>query len=153
MKRASMRRRAPLRAKTKLRRSKPLQRTASMAATERQHAAVAGRTCIVCRTDRRTTARFVAPRVSRRSLTDMAAWHQKRPCGRRRPRGRSYHAEAGAVSEVVLPLVVGSERLARLDRDGCSARGGRASGMLVFARNHLDGHQLLPADLNVGGSL
>jgi hypothetical protein len=48
MKRTPMRRRAALRAKTQLRRSKPLQRTASMAASERQRAAVAGRRCIVC---------------------------------------------------------------------------------------------------------
>jgi hypothetical protein len=53
MKRTPMRRRARLRAKTKLRRSKPLERTASMAVTERQRGAVAGRVCIVCGTDRR----------------------------------------------------------------------------------------------------
>ena len=53
MKRTLLRRRAPLPAKTKLRRTKPLERTASMAATERQRAAVAGRRCIVCGTDRR----------------------------------------------------------------------------------------------------
>lgn len=52
MKRTSMRRRAPLRADTKLRRSSPLRRAASMAATERQRAAVAGRMCIVCGADR-----------------------------------------------------------------------------------------------------
>jgi hypothetical protein len=51
MKRTPLRRRARLRAKTKLRGSKPLARTASMAATERQRAAVAGRLCIVCGTD------------------------------------------------------------------------------------------------------
>src|SRR5437763_16452504 len=53
MKRTALRRRATLRAKKPLRRSKPLQRTPSMAATERQRAAVAGRRCVVCRTDRR----------------------------------------------------------------------------------------------------
>lgn len=53
MKRTLLRRRTPLRAKTTLRRAKPLERTASMAATERQRAAVAGRRCIVCGTDRR----------------------------------------------------------------------------------------------------
>jgi hypothetical protein len=53
MKRTPMRRRARLRAKTKLRGSKPLERTASMAVTERQRGAVAGRVCIVCGTDRR----------------------------------------------------------------------------------------------------
>jgi len=53
MKRTPLRRRAPLRAKKKLRRSKPLQQTPSMAATERQRAAVAGRTCIVCGIDKR----------------------------------------------------------------------------------------------------
>ena len=62
MKRTPMRRRAPLRAKTKLRRSTPLERTASMAATERQRAAVAGRCCIVCGTDRRIDAAHLISR-------------------------------------------------------------------------------------------
>jgi hypothetical protein len=53
MKRTALRRRATLRAKKPLRRKAPLQRTPSMAATERQRAAVAGRRCIVCGTDRR----------------------------------------------------------------------------------------------------
>ena len=44
MKRTPLRRRA----KTKLRRYKPLERTASIAATDAQRAAVAGRSCIVC---------------------------------------------------------------------------------------------------------
>ena len=48
MKRTRMRRRTRLGAKKQLRRSKPLERTASMAASERQRAAVAGRSCIVC---------------------------------------------------------------------------------------------------------
>ena len=48
MKRTQLHRRTTLRAKNQLRRSKPLQRTASMAATERQRAALAGRPCIVC---------------------------------------------------------------------------------------------------------
>jgi hypothetical protein len=62
MKRTPMRRRAALRAKTQLRRSKPLQRTVSMAATERQRAAVAGRSCIVCGTDRRIDPAHLIPR-------------------------------------------------------------------------------------------
>ena len=53
MKRTPLRRRAPLRVKSKLRRSKRLERTASMAASECQRAVVAGRTCIVCGSDRR----------------------------------------------------------------------------------------------------
>jgi hypothetical protein len=62
MKRTPMRRRAPLRAKTKLRRSKPLQRTASMAATERQRAAVVGRRCVVCGVDKRIDPVHLIPR-------------------------------------------------------------------------------------------
>ena len=62
MKRTPMRRRAPLRANTKLRRSSPLERAASMAATERQRAAVAGRTCIVCGADRRIDPSHLIPR-------------------------------------------------------------------------------------------
>jgi hypothetical protein len=57
-----MRRRVPLRAKTKLGRAKPLQRTASMAATERQRAAIAGRACIVCGADRRIDPAHLIPR-------------------------------------------------------------------------------------------
>jgi hypothetical protein len=62
MKPTQLRRRATLRAKTPLRRSKPLQRTASMAATDRQRAAVAGRRCIVCGTDRRIDPAHLIPR-------------------------------------------------------------------------------------------
>ena len=62
MKRARLRRRHPLRAKTELRRSAPLERTPSMAATERQRAAVAGLRCIVCGTDRRIDAAHLIPR-------------------------------------------------------------------------------------------
>jgi hypothetical protein len=62
MKRTPMRRRAPLRANTKLRRSSPLERAASMSATERQRAAVAGRTCIVCGADRRIDPAHLIPR-------------------------------------------------------------------------------------------
>jgi hypothetical protein len=62
MKRTPLRRRAPPRAKTKLRRSKPLERTASMAATDAQRAAVAGRTCIVCGAERRIDPAHVIPR-------------------------------------------------------------------------------------------
>jgi hypothetical protein len=48
MKRTALRRRASPRARKPLRRPTPLQRTASLAATDRQRAAVAGRPCIVC---------------------------------------------------------------------------------------------------------
>jgi hypothetical protein len=61
MKRTSLRRRAPLRAEKQLRRSKPLQRSASMAATEAQRAAVAGRCCLACCTDKRINAAHVIP--------------------------------------------------------------------------------------------
>ena len=52
MKRTPLRRRATLRAKKPLRRLKPL-RTPSMAATDAQRTAVAGRRCIVCGSDKR----------------------------------------------------------------------------------------------------
>jgi hypothetical protein len=61
MKRTALRRRATLRAKKPLPR-KALQRTPSMAATERQRAAVAGRRCIVCGTDRRIDPAHLIPR-------------------------------------------------------------------------------------------
>ena len=81
MKRTPLRRRAPLRGKTNLRRSTPLERTASMAATDAQRAAVAGRTCIMCGTDRRIDPAHLlsASRrggecvLSARSLIDMSA--------------------------------------------------------------------------------
>jgi hypothetical protein len=62
MKRTPLRRRAKLRAKKPLRRAEPLQRTSSMAVTERQRAAVAGRVCIVCGTDRRIDPAHLIPR-------------------------------------------------------------------------------------------
>jgi hypothetical protein len=62
MKRTRLRRRTNLRATAQLRRSKPLQRTASMAATERQRSAVAGRCCVVCGTDRRIDPAHLIPR-------------------------------------------------------------------------------------------
>jgi hypothetical protein len=63
MKRTRLRRRAPLRAKTELQRSKPLGRTTSMAASECQRAAVAGRSCIVCGTDMRIDPAHLIPRA------------------------------------------------------------------------------------------
>jgi hypothetical protein len=48
MKRTPLRRRAKLRAREPLRRNTPLQRAPSLAATDAQRAAVAGRPCIVC---------------------------------------------------------------------------------------------------------
>ena len=62
MKRTPTRRRARLRAKKQLRRTKPLQRTASMAASERQRAAVAGRRCIVCAAEARIDPAHLIPR-------------------------------------------------------------------------------------------
>jgi hypothetical protein len=53
MKGTPLHRRAMLRARTPLQRSSSLQRAASMAATDAPRAAVAGRVCIVCGTDRR----------------------------------------------------------------------------------------------------
>ena len=81
MKRTPMRRRARLRAKTKLRRMTPLERTASMTATDAQRAAVAGRTCIVCGSDRRIDPAHLLSASRRdgecvlpaRSLIDMSA--------------------------------------------------------------------------------
>jgi hypothetical protein len=62
MKRTSLKRRKPLRSDVELRRSTPLRRTSSMAASERQRAAVAGRRCIVCGTDRRIDPAHLIPR-------------------------------------------------------------------------------------------
>ena len=62
MKRTPLRRRAKLRARKPLRRSSSLQRTPSMAATDTQRAAVAGRRCIVCGTDRRIDPAHLIPR-------------------------------------------------------------------------------------------
>lgn len=61
MKRTPLHRRAELRARTPLRRTKPLQQVPSLAATDRQRAAVAGRACIACGTDRKTYAAHVIP--------------------------------------------------------------------------------------------
>ena len=62
MKRTPLRRRAKLRARKPLRRTSSLQRTASMAATDAQRTAVAGRSCIVCGTDRRIDPAHLIPR-------------------------------------------------------------------------------------------
>jgi hypothetical protein len=48
MKRTPLRRRAHLRARTPLRRTAPLQPSRSLAASDSQRAAIAGRPCIVC---------------------------------------------------------------------------------------------------------
>jgi hypothetical protein len=63
MKRTPLRRRAALRARTPLVRKVPLKRTTSMAASEAQRAAVAGRPCIVCGSERRVDAAHVIPRA------------------------------------------------------------------------------------------
>lgn len=62
MKRSPLRRRSKLRARKQLQRRTSLQRSPAMAATESQRAAVAGRTCIVCGTDRRIDPMHVIPR-------------------------------------------------------------------------------------------
>ncbi len=62
MKRTPLRRRAQLRAKTPLRRNRPLQRGSSMAATAAQRAAVAGRRCVVCGSDKRIDPAHLIPR-------------------------------------------------------------------------------------------
>lgn len=61
MKRTPLRRRAKLRARKPLQRSSSLLRTPSMAATDAQRA-VAGRSCIVCGTDRRIDPAHLIPR-------------------------------------------------------------------------------------------
>jgi hypothetical protein len=62
MKRTPLRRRAKLRAGKPLQRRSSLQRTPSMVATDAQRAAVAGRSCIVCGTDRRIDPAHLIPR-------------------------------------------------------------------------------------------
>jgi hypothetical protein len=62
MKRTTLRRRAKLRARTSLQRRSSLQPTPSMAASDVQRAAVAGRCCIVCGTDRRIDPAHLIPR-------------------------------------------------------------------------------------------
>ncbi len=62
MKRTPLRRRATLRARKPLRRTTPLERTYSLAASEEQRAAVAGRRCIVCGSDRRVDPAHLVPR-------------------------------------------------------------------------------------------
>jgi hypothetical protein len=62
MKRTPLRRRATLHARKPLQRSSSLQRTPSMVATDAQPAAVAGRSCIVCGTDRRMDPAHLIPR-------------------------------------------------------------------------------------------
>jgi hypothetical protein len=62
MKQAPLRRRAKLRARKSLQRRSSLQRTPPMAASDAQRAAVAGRCCIVCGTDRRIDPAHLIPR-------------------------------------------------------------------------------------------
>jgi hypothetical protein len=63
MKRSALRRRAQLHAKRPLRTSTPLKPTASMAASEAQRAAVAGRPCIVCGATTRVDPAHLIPRA------------------------------------------------------------------------------------------
>lgn len=62
MKRTPLHRRAPLRAKTQVGRTTPLRRMPSLAATDAQRAAVTGRSCIVCGSDRRVDPAYLIPR-------------------------------------------------------------------------------------------
>jgi hypothetical protein len=62
MKRTPLRRRGKLRTRKQLQRRTSLQRTPAMASTDLQRAAVAGRSCIVCGTDRRIDPMHVIPR-------------------------------------------------------------------------------------------
>ena len=62
MKRTALQRNSELRATTELRRTRPLQRTASLAASDRQRNAVAGRRCLVCGSDRRIDPAHLIPR-------------------------------------------------------------------------------------------
>jgi len=62
MKRTPLRRRGKLRASKQLQRRAPLQGTPAMAATESQRAAIAGRNCIVCGTDRWIDPAHLIPR-------------------------------------------------------------------------------------------
>jgi hypothetical protein len=62
MKRTPLRRRTKVRARKPLQRGSSLQRTPSMVATDAQHAAGAGRTCIVCGSDRRVDPAHLIPR-------------------------------------------------------------------------------------------
>jgi hypothetical protein len=65
MKRTPLRRRAQLRARNSLKRRTPLRRSPSLAASEAQRLAVAGRACIVCGT---TTGRIDPAHLIPRSL-------------------------------------------------------------------------------------
>jgi hypothetical protein len=62
VKRTPLCRRKLLRARKPLRRTKPLQRPPSLAATDTQRAAVAGRACIVCRSEHRIDPAHLIPR-------------------------------------------------------------------------------------------
>jgi hypothetical protein len=61
--RAKLRARTPLRRTTGLRRKAPLQRAPSLAATDAQRAAVAGRACVVCGTTIRVDPAHVVSRA------------------------------------------------------------------------------------------
>ena len=87
MKRTSLRRRAPLRAKTPLRRKQPLQQGSSMAATSAQRAAVAGKCCLVCGTDRRIDPAHLIPRSLGGCGDALCTVPLCRPCHRAYDRG------------------------------------------------------------------
>lgn len=65
MKRSALGRRTQLHTRTRLQRKKPLQRTASLTTTGQQRAAVAGRPCIACGSDRRIDPAHLIPRSLR----------------------------------------------------------------------------------------
>jgi hypothetical protein len=62
MKQTPLKRRTPLRSEAELRRSAPLRQGPSLVASERQRAAIAGRRCIVCGTDKRIDPAHLIPR-------------------------------------------------------------------------------------------
>jgi hypothetical protein len=87
MKRTRLRRRARLRARKPLRRTTPLQRTRSMAATDAQRAAVAGRPCIVCGTEKRVDPAHLISRALGGCGDALCVTALCRPCHRAYDRG------------------------------------------------------------------
>ena len=86
MKRKPLDRRAPLRAKTELRRSTPLERPASMTATQRQRAAVAG-TRASCAGPIGESTRRLIPRSLGGCGDPLRVVADRRPCHRAYDRG------------------------------------------------------------------
>lgn len=87
MKRTPLRRRAKLRATKPLRRITPLRRTPSMAATDAQRGAVAGRQCIVCGANNRVDPGHLIPRSLGGCGDALCVCPLCRPCHRAYDRG------------------------------------------------------------------